>query len=225
MISAIAGALVGDRLHVDFHRAQEQQAAQVGGGTQPGVAVGHLLAVGPEIIHELLERIGRQVLPRDQRHRHVGYLPDVLVVGEGIDRRFAVQRRGGGHPDVGEEHGVAVGLGLCHLGIRDGAAGAGNVLDDHLLLERAAHHLTQDATERIGRPARGKRDGEDNGPVRVVLGAGDPWRDETGCGECVYSELLHDISSSGKCANDRLLAGRQQRHYAPFSGVPGCREY
>ena len=59
--------------------------------------------------------------------------------------------------EIAHHHGVAVGRRLGDAGRADGAAGAGDVLDDDLGAERRAHLLGEDAREHVGRPAGGER--------------------------------------------------------------------
>ena len=150
-------ALVGDGGEVCLDRRHEQEAAQVRGCSQARVRVGDLVLVRFDIGEELLEVRGREVAAGDHRHRHVGHLADVLEILERIESERPVQRGRSRHPDVVQQHGVAVRRSLRCACDRDGAARPDDVLDDQLLLERSAHHLREIAPERVGRPARRER--------------------------------------------------------------------
>src|SRR6516165_8673193 len=78
-------------------------------------------------------------LARDQHPRRVREQRDVLEVGHGVVERPLVEGLvDGEHGAAGEQHGVAVGRRLGDAGRAGHAAGAGDVLDHHLLAEDVA---------------------------------------------------------------------------------------
>ncbi|MNZ97641.1 hypothetical protein D3C78_1168900 [compost metagenome] len=85
------------------------------------------------------------------------------VVAQLLQRRAHAVRA-----DVAEENGVAVGRGARHMLRRDGAVGAGLVLDDHLLAQQARHLLRHDT--RHGVVAAAGRRGNDQGDGLVGEG-------------------------------------------------------
>ena len=71
-----------------------------------------------------------------------------------------------GRHDVG----VAVRRRLCGERVREGAAGASLVLDEHLLSERLRQLVGNDACDYVGRTARSKTDQDADRPGGVGLG-------------------------------------------------------
>ncbi len=161
-------ALVGDGGHLDLERVLVEQAAQVRGGAQAGVAQVDLALVLLDPGREFLVVVGGQRGAADERHGHVVHDAQVLEVGGHVERQLAVERRHRGHGDVVEQQGVAVGVGARHLGGADAAAGACGVVDHHAHpAQRLAHGLGQVACHAVGGTAG--REGHDDGH-RLVLG-------------------------------------------------------
>ncbi|MCY1250445.1 hypothetical protein D9M72_640900 [compost metagenome] len=67
---------------------------------------------------------------------------------------------------------VAVRIGARDIGRAEIAAGAGDVLDDHLLAEVFRHFLRDDAGDHVGRPAGGEGNDQCYRSVREALGEG-----------------------------------------------------
>jgi hypothetical protein len=70
---------------------------------------------------------------------------------------------------LADADGVAVGRGAREAADADIAAGAGDILDHQRLTERGAHRLGEDARQRVGRAAGGKRRDHGDGPRRIAL--------------------------------------------------------
>ena len=81
------GALVGHGGELGVDRVHEQHAAQVRGRADPGIGVGHRVRVRLHVVDELGEGRRLEVLPRDDRHRHVGDEADRREVGRAGRRR------------------------------------------------------------------------------------------------------------------------------------------
>ena len=75
----------------------------------------HLVLVLLHVLDQRLEIVRRQVLLRDERHRHVDDLADVLEVLERLERQRAVERRRRRHADMREQQRVAVGARVFQL--------------------------------------------------------------------------------------------------------------
>ena len=91
------------------------------------------------------------------------------VVGD-LEGELAVERGRGGHADVVQEQGVAVGRRARDPAGPDGAAGAADVLHHHLLAQRLRHPLGHQAGDRIGGPTGGERHHDGDGFPGKVLG-------------------------------------------------------
>ena len=122
----------------------------------PGRAVLHLPLVGLGVSDKFRKRVDRKILARDQHPRRVGEQRDVLEIGDCVVERLLVERLvDGENGAAGEEHGVAVGRRLGDAARAGHAAGAGDVLDHHLLAEDFAQARRENAPQRIDRAARG----------------------------------------------------------------------
>jgi hypothetical protein len=165
----------------------EQQAAQVRRGTQAGIGQVDLALVGVDPLAQFGVVAGRQAGLADQGHRHVVDHAEVLEVVQRLVGQVAVQRRRGGHADVVQQEGVAVGGRLGHLGRTQRAAGTAHVLDDDgLVAQTLAQHFGQVACHLVGGAAGGE--GHDDGDG--LLGVGGQCGQGGQGGQC-EGELLH----------------------------------
>ena len=110
--------------------------------------------------------VGRQRGAADQRHRHVVDHAQVFEVALDLEGDVAHQRGHGGHADVVQQQGVAVGGGLGDLVRADRAAGAGGVVDhDDRAAQGLAHGFGQVARHAVGGAAGGERHDDGDGLV------------------------------------------------------------
>ena len=120
-----------------------------------GRAVLHALLVRLRVGDELGERVGGEILARDQDARGIRHQADEREVGCRVVERIFVEdlvlREVG---EAAEQERIAVGRGLHHAVRAGHAAGAADVLDDHLLAEHAAQAGGEDAPDRVDRAAR-----------------------------------------------------------------------
>ena len=144
-------ALVRHGGHLHIQRALEHQAAQVARRTQARVANVDLLFFLVDPGAQFAEVIGFQGGAANDGHGHIVDDAQELKVVEHVERQLAVQRRHGGHADVIEQQGVAVGWGTRHLGGANGAACAGNVFNHYgSAAQRLAHGFCQIAGDAVG---------------------------------------------------------------------------
>jgi hypothetical protein len=68
-----------------------------------------------------------------------------------------------------QQQGIAVRLRLGRARGAEGAAGAADILDDHLLTERLGHGFGDQPRDRVGRPAGRERHDDGDRIVRIVL--------------------------------------------------------
>ena len=138
------------------------------GRAQPGVGDVERAAIGPDVIFEIAVGVGRQLGLANERHGHVVDHAQVLKVFQRLVLQLAVQAGGGGHANVPDQQGVAIGRSLGHLGGADGAAGAVDVFHHEVTAGQGfAHGLTQLACHQVGRAAGSERHHQ-----RDRLGAG-----------------------------------------------------
>jgi hypothetical protein len=140
------------------------------GRADAGHAVLHLLLIGLHVGLELLEGLGRQVLLGDQHHRvgaaEANRLEILLaVVGQRLVERDVDRERA----HMGEAQRVSIGSGARDLGDADRAAGAADILNDHLLAQRLAHALAEDARQGVGGAAGRERHDHGDRLVRIGL--------------------------------------------------------
>ena len=134
---------------------REKQVGQVVGRADAGMGIGNLPWIALHLRGEFLERLGREVVAHHEVERRAADQPDrfelerVVFDAGGIDGR-----RGGMAAHASDGQRVAVGAGLRTARAANGTAGAGDVLHDHALAERAAHMVGGDACQHVGRPAR-----------------------------------------------------------------------
>jgi len=152
VVVGLREAAIGDVLDVGVRDAGEQQQREVGDRADAGAAHAQLALLGER--DEVLQRLDRQRLVGEKDHRRGGDQHDGLEVGARIIGQVLVEpdaRRVGA--EVAHHHGVSIGRRLGDAARPDGAARAGDVLDDELLAERHAHVLPEDARQHVGRPA------------------------------------------------------------------------
>ena len=105
------------------------------------------------------------------RFRNQGHL---LEIGHGIVERLLVEGRNlAEHGKAAEQHGVAVGRGLSHPVRSRHAAGAADILDDHLLTQEFAQARRQDPRLGIVRPACRIGHHQGHRPYRPLLRMGE----------------------------------------------------
>ena len=145
----------------------------MGGRSRAGRAELHLGLVCLGVGDELLEVLHRQVLARDERDRHLGDQPDGGEIGLRVVQRLLVERLGlGVGADGADDEVVAVGRAVGDTLGAGLAAGAGDVLDHHLLAESFAHLRADHAAEHVGRTAGGERDHHGDRAGRIILRGG-----------------------------------------------------
>src|SRR2546425_5453006 len=173
--------LVGHVQQLQVGLAHQQLDRQMVRRAVAGGGNAHLPGPGLGQRKILLERCNRSLGRHRQHDRHGLDRPDCHQVPERVVGKVPEHRRPGGHGAArAEEQGVAVGGRPHYRRGADGAAGAGAVLDDHLLAERFGerrregaggnvdvaarrprHHDAQRAGgEVLGQPGQGKRPGE-----------------------------------------------------------------
>jgi hypothetical protein len=137
----------------------EQHTAEMRGRARAGGTERHLVLVRLGIGDEFAEIFRRQVLLHGEDDRHLGDQRNRGEVRGRIVLRPLVHGLVlGMRADRAEDHGVAVGLGLRDARGTRHAAGAADILDDHLLAENFAHPLRHHAAKNVGRSAGGERD-------------------------------------------------------------------
>ena len=106
---------------------------------------------------------------------------DRLEILGGLVGEVRIERdRSGVRAHLAHQDGVAVGIGAHRPGRAGGAAGAGDVLHDDLLAERARHVVGGDARGDVGRAAGRKRHDQRDRAGRIGLRAGDPRGERNG---------------------------------------------
>ena len=156
-----AGALVGHGRHRHVQRRLKQHAAEMRGRADAGIGEGDVLLLRLDRLDQLGDRVGREVGPGDDGHRHVGDQPDAGEVLGRIVGELAVERGAGRLADMVQQQRVAVGVGLGDPAGAERAAGAADILDDHLLAQRPRHRLGDQTGHGVGRAAGGE--GHDDG--------------------------------------------------------------
>ena len=114
------------------------------------VRLGALLANPAE---NVLRRRAGDRLAADQRHRRVVDEADRLERGHGVVAQIAEQARRRQQRHVIDQDGRAVGRRARDALVRDRAAGAGDILDDDALPQRASHMRGDQARHDIGAAA------------------------------------------------------------------------
>jgi hypothetical protein len=150
-------ALVGNDHHVDAGSDPKQLPGQMRQGPDRGAEV-QPARIGARIGDELLQRVGghaRRDHQREGRARHERDWDEVLarIVTDVLRDQGAGCERG----DTADQQGVAVGLGGGRGAGADRPAGAGPVVDDHLLSEHRRQPLRDQAAHHVDRPAGGER--------------------------------------------------------------------
>jgi hypothetical protein len=146
-------------------RRLQQQPAQVRGRAHPGVAEVDLGLVLVDPGGQFAVVVGRQCRPADDRHRHFVDHPQILEVALDLERNVAHQGGHGGHADVMQQDGVAIGWRLGDLVGADGTAGAAGVVDHDAHAQWLAHGFGQIPRDAVGGAAGGE--GHDDGDGAV----------------------------------------------------------
>jgi hypothetical protein len=107
-----------------------------------GAAHRGLALVGFGISDDIVEVVQRQRLARHQHHRRSGDQNHRREITARIVRQLRIHAEACGvRPEIAHDHGVTVRIGAGGARRADRAAGAGNVLDHHLLAEHRADRL------------------------------------------------------------------------------------
>ena len=147
-------------------RMQPRWVAEPGAGR----AVIHLALIGLCIGHELLQRVHRQILARDQHQRDFRDQVHRREIGDRVVERLLVQRlRMRMGRDGAEDRGVTVGRSLRDAVAAHHAAGARDILDHHLLAKLPPHPLGHDPAEHVDRAAGRGRHHHRHRTLRPVL--------------------------------------------------------
>ncbi len=120
--------------------------------------------------NQVFERLGLEVLPSDDRHRHFGNQSNRFEIGYRIIGQAGIERRGGGHADMVQQQSVAIIGGNRDLTRTQSAASTADILDHDLLTQIVTHRLRDQPGHRIGRPPGRERHHDGDGLVRIVLG-------------------------------------------------------
>ena len=128
----------------------------------------HLPGVRLHIGDEFLEIVGGKVFPGRDDDRQSGDHADRLEIDLRPVGEVRIKRhRGSVRAHLPELDGVAVGAGAHGSDRAGGAAGAGDILDDELLPERAREVLGNDAANNVARSAGSERNDDRDRPVRI----------------------------------------------------------
>ena len=177
---------------------------------------------------ELLQALRREVLAGDDDRRRMGGDADRREGCNGIVLEVGREHRGG-HMGAhgGGEQGVAVGRGGGGARAAHRAAGAGDVLDHHRLLEEPCHLVGDDACNHVAGPAGGKRNDHRDRPRGIVLrarlhSAASGQRDSDQSSPGAHPRLHGDLPCS--CAAGRALEGYASIASATSTRRPSCAE-
>jgi hypothetical protein len=161
---------------------RSEQARWVGEPV-PGRAVLHPGLVRLGIGDERTQIAGRQILARHQQLRGLGDERDRREVGRRVVQRPLVERLiVGMRADAAERERIAVGGGARHPGGPGHAAGAANVLDQHLLAQELGETLRQDTPHDVGAAAGRERNHHGHRPQRPILRCSRHGRAQKRCG-------------------------------------------
>ena len=163
------GAAIGHELQMGAGEIFEIDAGNVRAGADARGADGGA-RVGLDPGDELGEVLRRQRVAADHQHRIGRQLRDRLeiaqqIVGQRVDRAVDHVRA-----PVADAQRVAVGCRFRDAADADAAGGAGDVFDDDILPERAAHMLGHQAPHHVGRAAGGERHHHGDRPRRIIVG-------------------------------------------------------
>ena len=152
-----AGAAIGHVHHLQARHLGEELARQMLAGADAARGPADLRLLRE--LHELRQRLGRQVVAHGHDERHAHQARDVRqrhrIVGH-----LAQMRPGGERADAGQRQGVAVGRRVRHRLDADDAAGAALVLDDDGLAELLRQRLHQEPRRQVD--AAAGREGHDD---------------------------------------------------------------
>jgi hypothetical protein len=128
---------------------------------------------------QLLQVLRRQRLFADEPHRTIGDQRNRREIAHHVERQIESRAIDDMGLPMAEDQCVAVRRRARDLGGANGAGRAGRIFDDDILAECALHTVSEDAAERIGRPAGRERHDDRDRPRRIGLG---------GCGRDTYDE-------------------------------------
>jgi hypothetical protein len=130
----------------------------------------HLPSIRLQERDELREGVGRKILAHFQHHGLLGEQRDWGEIVDGVVAPLFVDRLvvcvGA---STAQHQRIAVGRGADHAIHPDDAAGAGRVLDNHLLAQELAHLRRNDTAYDVESAARRKRHHHDDRPCRIGL--------------------------------------------------------
>ena len=162
------GALVGHGRQPDAQRPAQHHRAQMGYGPRADVGKIDFLLVGFEVGEQFFRVLRRQVLARNQRHRHVHDQAHVFEAGQRVVTQLAKKGRSRRHAVVVDQEGIAVRFRRSDELRAARAAGTGPGFHDDSLAERARHRRRQDARQDIGRSAGRERHNQRDGALGIV---------------------------------------------------------
>ena len=216
-----SGAAIGHQLPAGPDGVLQEDAGDVAGRADTGIALRRLVGVGLEPRDQLAEVLRRhgsagddqERLSRDQRDRLEVLHQIVLERVDGAVRHV-------GAPLADAER-VAVGRRARDTADSDGAAGAGDVLDDHGLAQDLPHAFRHDAADHVGRSARRQRhhhrDRARGIALRVCVRDADKARDQRerqqrsfhGCSPVEFGRAYHAIRAprSRSACDGRACSG------------------
>ena len=102
---------------------------------------------------QFLEVLRRKILRATMNTGKAVTMPDRLEIDVGVGEVRIERDRGGVRAHLAHQQGVALRLGAHRPGRAGGATGAGDVLHNDLLAERARHVLSDDAADVVAPPA------------------------------------------------------------------------
>ena len=166
----LAAAFIGNVHHPDPRHQVEQFGRHVVKAAAAGSRIAEAVGLGLGELDQLLDRIDRNRRMDDQQVRAVGDEADGREILHRIECELGVNADVDGlRSHRAEENRVAVGRRAgCQLR-RDVAAGAGTVVDQHLLAPALAQPVADDARQYVGSAARPERDDEADRFRRVFL--------------------------------------------------------
>ena len=140
------------------------------GTTDACRAVPQLRLVSLRVCYELLQIVGREIVARDQHQGLICNEGHRREIGHGVVKRFLVERLVlGVCSNIAEDELVPIGHRLRHAVRACHAAGAGDVFDNNRLMELAAQPVGDDASDGVGRSARGKGRHHGHRTIRPIL--------------------------------------------------------
>ena len=162
----------GTSVGLGLHDRVEQEAGGEEDRADAGMRLVELALIRLHIGDEFLEVVGRKLLLGGDDQRKRGHHADRLEIDIGLVGEIRIERdRGGMRAHLAHQDGVAVGIGAHRAGRADGAAGAGDVLDDDLLAQRVRHVIADDAGGDVGRASGRERHDQRDRARGIVLRA------------------------------------------------------